>query len=134
MATTHLLCRKLQMHVKKPRPGASLSLVAPSVAEMSSRMVSRCGHSTMRNPLMPRILHRSRVLVSASNLLHLKPSPMQKERFSASFTSPPYSSWTGYSQKIQSPVHRRPWYLILLVTRLQANRLGRQCHGASRTI
>lgn len=38
------------------------------------------------------------------------------------------------SQKIQSSVHRRPWYLILLVTRLQANRLGRQCHGALRTI
>lgn len=141
MATTHLLCRTLQMHVKQPRPDSSLNVSAPSVAEMSSRMVSRCGHSTMRNALvMPRILQRSRVLVSAGNLLHLKPSPMKKERFSASFTSPSlqqlfrFLERTGYSQKIQSPVHRRPWYLILLVTRLQANRLGRHCHRASRTI
>ena len=107
MATTHLLCRTLQMHVKQPRPDSSLNVSAPSVAEMSSRMVSRCGHSTMRNALvMPRILQRSRVLVSAGNLLHLKPSPMKKERFSASFTSPPYSSysdsWKGRATRRKS--------------------------------
>ena len=109
MATTHLLCRTLQMHVKHPRPDSSLSVSAPSVAEMSSRMVSRCGHSTMRNALvMPRILQRSRVLVSVGNLLHLKPSPMKKERFSASFTSRPYSSYSDSWKGRATPRNPNP--------------------------